>query len=110
MAAALRRMREEMFERAKGDRPGVPNIGVFIADGYSTIDPPATAVEALKAHRKGIQLFSVGIGIEDFDELKLIARKDKHVFAAEDFDALFDIALDLRDSICQGKTILNIFL
>ena len=107
MAAAIRRMREEMFERARGDRPGVPNIGVMLADGFSTIDPEQTVVEAERAHRKGIQLFTVGVGLEDFDELNLIARNEKHVFAAEDFDALFDIALDLRDSMCKGMYILK---
>ena len=102
MAAALAAMRDEMFQRGRGDRPGVPNIGVLIADGYSTINQEETVVQANLARSKGTQFFTVGIGLEDFDELKLIANNDKHVFAAEDFDALVDIAHDLRDAICQG--------
>ncbi len=105
MAAALRTMRTDMFERIHGDRPGVPNIGVLIADGYSSIDMHDTTVQARRAREKGIQLFTLGIGIEDFDELKLIANNDKRVFSADGFDALTDLAQSMADAICKGKSL-----
>ena len=108
MAAALRTMRTDMFERIHGDRPGVPNIGVLIADGYSSIDMHDTTVQAKRARDKGIQLFTLGIGIEDFDELKLIANNDKRVFSADGFDALTDLAQSMADAICKGLYFLSI--
>ena len=102
MAAALRRMRRDMFVRTHGDRPGVPNIGVLITDGYSSVDMHDTTVEANRARHKGIQLFGLGIGIEDFDELKLIANDENRVFSADDFDSLTDLVQTMADRICKG--------
>ena len=103
IAAALRRMRRDMFVRSHGDRPGVPNIGVLLADGYSSVDMHDTTSEAVKARQKGIQLFTLGIGIEDFDELKLIANDDDRVFSADGFDSLTDLVQTMADRICKGK-------
>ena len=45
-SGALRMMRESIFRPERGDREGVPNIGIIITDGESTIDENLTAVEA----------------------------------------------------------------
>ncbi len=103
IAAALKRVRRDMFVRAHGDRPGVPNIGVLLADGYSSVDMHDTGVEADRARHKGIQLFALGIGIEDFDELKMIAADEDRVFSVDGFDSLTDIVQTMADRICKGK-------
>lgn len=60
-AEALRRMRKEMFQRMNGDRPGVPNIGVMVTDGYSSVNPDQTEREANKARKEnGVLFFSIG--------------------------------------------------
>ena len=102
MADALKVMRTEMFLRDRGDRPGVPNIAVMITDGFSTLKQEVTIPEAVRANERGIQIFCVGIGIRDLDELKLIARDESRVFVAHNFDILRGVAKNLRVSICKG--------
>ena len=104
MAEALHVMRTQMFLRNRGDRPGVPNIAVMITDGFSTLNQEVTIPEAVKANEGGVQIFCVGIGIRDLDELSLIARHQSRVFVAHDFDHLRGIAKTLRASICKGKS------
>lgn len=102
MAAALHDMRTEMFQREHGDRPGVPNIALLITDGYSSISSPEGVTEAQQARARGIQIFTVGIGIEDTDELELIAQGKHRVFQTDDFDSLLTLATKLHQAICKG--------
>ncbi len=107
MAAGIRRMRDEMFQRDKGDRPGVPNIAVLIADGYSTKDSEYTTNEAIKARNRGIQFFTISIGLEDTDELELITNNKDRVFITAGFDFLIQIALQLKEAICKGTCFIH---
>ena len=102
IAAALQAMREEMFLQKNGDRPGVPNIGILITDGYSYKNYEETIPEAKKARERGIQLFAIGIGLEDEDEIKRIADDKNRVFGTSNFDTLAQIVYDVRDAICRG--------
>jgi len=102
MAEAIQRMRNEMFTRMNGDRPGIANIAVLITDGYSSVDPDRTENEALQAQARGVLFFSIGIGLEDHDELEYIAGDESRVFATTDFDSLMHITLQIRDAICKG--------
>ena len=61
MAEALKRMRIEVFQRLRGDRPGVPNIAVLLTDGYSSVEPDRTEPEANKSRAEnGVLFFSIG--------------------------------------------------
>ena len=57
-------MHEEMFTFANGDRPGVPNLGIVITDGVSTINKYDTIPQAYAARRDGIAMFAIGVGSE----------------------------------------------
>ena len=102
MADALNDMRTKMFQRERGDRPGVPNIGLLIADGYSSLYSPETVTEAQRARARGIQMYTIGIGVEDSDELKLIAQSKDRMFQTEDFDSLMNLASKMHQAICEG--------
>lgn len=103
IGAALRKMRELMFQQSNGDRPAVPNVGVLLTDGYSSVEPLETLPQAALAREKGILLFSVGIGITDDDELKLIAQYDERYFWVPSFNTLPKVATTLKDAICGGR-------
>ena len=103
MAAALRRMREDMFVQANGDRPGIPNIGVLIADGFSSVDALETLPMAELARQRGILLHTVGISIPDDDEIRQITKNDDRIFTSKGFDHLLKQAEPLKDAICKSK-------
>ncbi|CAH1789221.1 unnamed protein product [Owenia fusiformis] len=104
-ADALRMMNEEVFTLTAGDRPKVPNIGVLISDGVSTVNAWNTPVEALKAKQAGIEIFALGIGSDSIEkELNATASDpdEKYVFRVrEGIDALPSIKAALVQGICN---------
>jgi hypothetical protein len=52
-SGAIRAMHEEIFIPLRGDRRGVPNIGIVLTDGESNRDQHLTIPEANKAKTKG---------------------------------------------------------
>lgn len=52
-SGGIRTMHEQIFIPERGDRRGVPNIGIVLTDGESTRDQPLTIPEANKAKAKG---------------------------------------------------------
>ena len=102
MAAALRKMREDMFAQMNGDRPGVANIAVLIADGFSSVDPLDTLPQAELARDRGVVLHTVGISIPDEDEIRAIAGSEERVFIVPGFKELLNIAEELKEAICAG--------
>ena len=50
----------QMFTVANGDRPDVPNICILITDGVSNINSRKTVPNALAAHARGIELYTIG--------------------------------------------------
>ena len=47
-SAALRQLRQVMFQSANGDREGVPNIVIIFTDGNSNIQEDRTIPEAIE--------------------------------------------------------------
>ena len=54
-SGGLRTMNELMFVKERGDREGVPNIGIVLTDGVSNRDENLTIPEADKARQNGRQ-------------------------------------------------------
>ena len=52
-SGGLRVMREQIFLEARGDRPGVRNVGIVITDGESTKDANQTIPQANMAKKVG---------------------------------------------------------
>lgn len=107
-AAGLLALTEEMFTLANGDRPDVPNIAFVITDGQSNINTFNTVPQAEVARAAGIEVYAIGIGLTETEELKGISSKplEKYLHTVEDFTELEGLKKYLFTSMCPG----NIFV
>ncbi|XP_021375359.1 uncharacterized protein LOC110464458 isoform X7 [Mizuhopecten yessoensis] len=101
-ADGLRTMRQEMFTTVNGDRPDVMNIAIVITDGISNINSRRTIPEAESAHRDGIFVYTVGIGLTDTTELDAIATPpaSSNSFVVDTFDELEGFEEKVFKSLC----------
>ncbi|MBN3308470.1 MATN2 protein, partial [Amia calva] len=102
--SALRHMFENSFTTTEGARPPsakVPKVSIVFTDGRSQDD---VLEWATKAQEAGIAMYAVGVGKAIEDELREIASEpdDKHLYYAEDFTNMGEIANKLMSQICEG--------
>ncbi|XP_077414841.1 collagen alpha-1(XIV) chain-like [Vanacampus margaritifer] len=99
-ASALTFVLENSFTAEFGSRANVPKVLFLITDGQSNGNVRAPA-QALRD--AGIQVFAVGVGNANEDELRLIASPppETHVFNVVDFDVISGIEGSLITSICD---------
>ena len=104
-ADALNTMRTEMFTRANGDRPNVPNICIVVTDGVSNINSRRTIPEAEQARAEGIHIYAIGIGLTDTTELDGIASQpaSENSFAEQEFSELRTLRDQVFAAFCPGK-------
>ncbi|XP_066546711.1 matrilin-2 [Amia ocellicauda] len=103
--SALRHMFENSFTTTEGARPPsakVPKVSIVFTDGRSQDD---VLEWATKAQEAGIAMYAVGVGKAIEDELREIASEpdDKHLYYAEDFTNMGEIANKLMSQICEEK-------
>ncbi|XP_077414909.1 collagen alpha-3(VI) chain-like isoform X2 [Vanacampus margaritifer] len=100
IASALTFVLENSFTAEFGSRANVPKVLILITDGQSSTNVSAPA-QALRD--AGIQVFAVGVGNANEDELREIASPppETHVFNVVDFDAISGIEGSLITSICE---------
>lgn len=107
IAAALRRMRTDVFTSHRGDRANVKNIALIITDGNPNVDAASVPREAQAAKDADIEIFAVGI-TEDVDDYTLNGLAsdpdDDHVFRVSDFNQLYRIVNEVIRKSCQGFT------
>uniref|UniRef100_W5MUH5 Matrilin 2 n=1 Tax=Lepisosteus oculatus TaxID=7918 RepID=W5MUH5_LEPOC len=102
--SALRHMFENSFSTREGARPAsaqVPKVSIVFTDGRSQDD---VSEWAAKAQEAGITMYAVGVGKAIEEELREIASepKEKHLYYAEDFGHMGEIAEKLKARICEG--------
>ncbi|XP_078410991.1 matrilin-4 [Cetorhinus maximus] len=102
---ALKHMVENIFTEAGGARPeaeSLPRVGVVFTDGRSQ---DSISEWAKKAKDAGITMYAVGVGKAVEDELREIASDpvDQHFFYASDFNAIDQIAENLKLNICEEE-------
>ncbi|MGH0115044.1 UNVERIFIED_CONTAM: hypothetical protein FKN15_073181 [Acipenser sinensis] len=100
---ALKHMLETSFTEAEGARPAsVPKVTIVFTDGRSQDD---VSEWSTKAQKNGITMYAVGVGKAIEDELRQIASKpqNKHLYYAEDFSKMGEIADKLKSRICEEK-------
>ncbi|KAK7474946.1 hypothetical protein BaRGS_00033833, partial [Batillaria attramentaria] len=93
-----------MFTASRGDRTGVPNVGVVITDGASN-SPYDTANAAARARDAGITLLALGIGGGvNYGELNAIATDpdEDNVFTVSGFSSLDQIRETFQRAICEA--------
>lgn len=97
---ALHVMWSEVFQ--KDGRVGAEKIAFVITDGVSNINDKQTIPEADRAKSEGINIFVVGIELEQVDELEGIASQplEDHLHIADNFSQLVDIHQDLVHMFC----------
>ena len=90
---------------ARPDSQGVPKIAVLITDGKSNQHPIDLAAPALRD--SGVQVYAIGIGNIDLDELKLIASDpdDEHVFILNSFNDAAGFVNLLSLTACESKLV-----
>ncbi|KAI0239914.1 Collagen alpha-5(VI) chain [Lamellibrachia satsuma] len=108
-AGGIRIMHDVEFTAQNGDRPGVPNIAIVVADGVSTLDKASTIPEAIRAHNDSIKIYSVGITSEVNEaELRDISSsphlKDKNYFMVPNFQNLDRLAIAITSEACDNAT------
>ncbi|KAI0220298.1 Matrilin-3 [Lamellibrachia satsuma] len=107
-AGGIRIMHDDEFTAQNGDRPGVPNIAIVVADGVSTRDESSTIPEAIRARNNNIKIYSVGItsGVKEA-ELRDISssphEKDKNYFMAPNFQNLDRVAVAITSDACDNE-------
>ena len=108
---ALDRAFNDLFTLTAGARPGVPRVVVLFTDGKETnvteYEALRSSVEPFKAD--GIAMIAVGIGPNaDLQRLRVLVDSDELVLAAESFEKLSDLALNVTLLACKaaGKRIM----
>ena len=102
-AGAIQRMRDDVFDRAKGDRSGVINRAVIVTDGKST-EESETVQEAEAARDEGIEIYVVALGDSPrMSEINGMASDpdSDHVFFVEDVGHAESVADDVVQELCE---------
>ncbi len=105
--AAINRMHYELFSSSRGDRAGVPNVGILVTDGYSNVNEQNTLPEADRAKNKDIGIFAIAIGDEvDMGEINGIAGRgaeppDSYVYRVRRDGDINSVADQLSERLCQ---------
>lgn len=105
MVDAIRFASITAFSATHGGRGNVPHVAVLLTNQPSgSID--MIKLEAQTARDNGIVLYAVGIGSKaDVNELMAIASDpdSRHMYTAQNFDALGSLSDLLSTKICNGK-------
>ena len=114
---AFRITREQCFNVARGDRPGIQNLAIFISDGQpitdSIRDPAITEAQLLK--NSGAFLIAVGItSVIDLEFLKTVSSsphiEGQNYFRAPDFSALQATKRSVAEGACEIVTGTDFFM
>ena len=114
---AFRNTREQCFNVARGDRPGIQNLAIFISDGQpfpgNIRDPAITEAQLLK--NSGAFLIAVGITpVIDLEFLKTVSSspqiEGQNYFRAPDFSALQAVKRSVGEGTCEVITGTDFFL
>ncbi|XP_063397842.1 cartilage matrix protein-like [Mytilus trossulus] len=101
---AIHHLISSSFSSSHGSRVGVPKIGIILTDGRSN-SQYSTIAAANAARRKGIELFTIGIGSSvNTIELKGVANDPDSIFyfSVHNFKALQSIESRLASETCQN--------
>ena len=109
-ADAIRTARKVMFTQPRGARVDekVPQILVLITDGVSNMYANETIPEAQAAHKSGIHIYTVGIGLVGYtQEIDQIASppSDVNRYVVKNFGELKGIEEKFVRQMCLGRNL-----
>ncbi|XP_072249450.1 matrilin-2-like [Leuresthes tenuis] len=101
--SALQHMFEHSFSAKEGARPGIPRVSIVFTDGRSQDD---VSEWANKAKNSGVTIYALGVGKAIEQELREIASEpdEMHLYYAEDFEKMGEIAMKLKSRMCKDKS------
>ncbi|ESP01322.1 hypothetical protein LOTGIDRAFT_67597, partial [Lottia gigantea] len=102
-AGALNYVTDRMFVEKNGMRPDVDHIVIILTDGES-MSYQKTKEAASRAHKKGLQVFAIGVGdaVDDVELSDIASDPDSQFkFHATDFEALQRIKEELAIKTCE---------
>ena len=102
-ADGIQIVRNNLFNKANGDRPKAANILIVITNGLSDMNVMEIIPEAEMSRDVDIEIFAVGIGIKVTDEIYGIAGSTSNTFLIERHEELEDSLTSIQDKICSGK-------
>ena len=106
-AEGIRYVTSNSFSPVNGARYDVPHVLVVVTNGQSgTLD--LTKLAAQTARDNGVIIYSVGVGAGvDMAELQAMATDpdSRHLFTAQNYDALSSLSDLMSTKICNGKII-----
>lgn len=105
LQAAIREMRTKVFRRVdRGDRSTVPNVGVLVSDGYSTVNASRTLPEARLAKADGITMLSVIVNADhnQQDMTAISTDPSRDLFLLTDASLLDQVVQQALGRLCNG--------
>lgn len=104
-AAALRKLREEGFIEANGDRDNIPNVAALITDGQSNMETTQTLPEAKLVRDSGVYLYAFAVKLSYYADFRLIPSQpaDKTAICIPNFETLASYGPKYMRRLCQGK-------
>lgn len=103
VASGLQVLRTQLFTAASGDRPDVPNVVILITDANSNHEVNKIQAEAQKIKTGGNQVFVVGLGVRNVNELKTIASSDDLVYAKSAVPELEGLEEDIISKVAARE-------
>ena len=102
-ADGIQIVRNNLFNKANGDRPKAANILIVITNGLSDMNVMEIIPEAELSRDVDIEIVAVGIGIKVTDEIYRIAGSSSNTFLIERHEELEDSLTAIQDKLCSGK-------
>ncbi|CAL1536320.1 unnamed protein product, partial [Lymnaea stagnalis] len=99
LASLLKSARERVFKEDFGDRSDSANILIILTDTNPDQQTQRIQDEKDKFEEAGIQVYSVGIGLDDKKEMENVASSTKNVFAFADYQELNRMGTTLKRQI-----------
>lgn len=99
--AAMEHMLSGSFTLDAGDRPGVPNVAVFVTMG-AVADTAAVEMTSSVMREAGIEVYAVGVGMSDASALVSITGDASRTATVVDSSGLFNLVDPFTKSICPN--------
>jgi len=95
-------MRTIVFDGA-GDRPRVPDVGILVSDGHSTVNASRALPEATLAKEDDITMLTVVVNVDhNIDDMTAIASDPvTDLFLLIDYSNLESIVEQVLDRLCN---------
>uniref|UniRef100_A0A0B7BC59 Uncharacterized protein n=1 Tax=Arion vulgaris TaxID=1028688 RepID=A0A0B7BC59_9EUPU len=97
------RQAAQLFQEEFGDRPSAKNVAILMTDGQSNVNYWDTVPAATKLKATRVQVITVGINLENSDEINNIASSRKDVFVTSSFRSLDSVKINILERSCSSR-------